>query len=519
MAAGLSMPARATSTAVGLAAALALGIMIAISSQRRLRTTQLLTTPRPVVTDSECERFWRRPTERPCAARRRRSTLCVHAPQRRITAADYVELLTSRRFRPEHVRVQIVAGRVYVVPHPLNAFGHPNMVGVLRKFLANVQDAAAAHALPDVDAVLNVADESPGWPVLANHYRADAEPTFLVPGIFPNWDRAAPAGAFGAPDAAAKHAGVARGTTRYEPAPDVPDDATIAAGWDARQPRAVWRGSLTGPPVSARRWEHNMRARLTALSRAHPLEVDAAFTEYQGAAPEAEEARVLESALRRAPRMPFAEFASFRLSINADGNGQSDRLTQLLRLGGLVLSVSDVHVPLSENSWMVPHAVWLNGSELGLVPLAVRCLHVHSERALSMALAGAAFARAHLTYRNTVVNYWADALDGYSAAQAFPTRLHPHAIDAERLRLRHLRGSRARLEPTLAFYAAPPRKGPAGPEWDAAAESPVTRPYRVGRAPGGASGAAPANRSETQITAARRAVAMVSRAGWLVGSS
>ena len=98
---------------------------------------------------------------------RRRSKLCHQHPTRPV-ALDNVTHLHGRN--PSYARVQIIGGRVFLVPSGFPAAQRGRQFhDYMRLYFGVLREVAATHGTPDVDLVLNPTDQTPPWPAFNQH--------------------------------------------------------------------------------------------------------------------------------------------------------------------------------------------------------------------------------------------------------------------------------------------------------------------------------------------------------------
>ena len=322
---------------------------------------------------------------------------------RNITLAD-VEGAVTRD--PQHlVRIQVVGGRVFAAPVALNAELRAAGWSCLRHCLAIIQDAVTAHRPADVDFVLNVADNTHAWPILSQHARL-GDPASSAPFLVPFCARPGP-----------------RATDAREP--------PSAATWARMNGTALWRGANTGKQaILIGRWERNMRARLTVLSRLFPNHLDAAITAW----PQRHaNLSLLTPFLRAGKAVPFETFRRHKYVVDVDGNVQSDRFASLLGLGNLVLKATRFATAYTANVAEMPNVVHVAPDLSDLIEV-ISCLRQHDARAYTRARAGVAAARRLVSYE-ALVGYWGDLLEHYAAQQTFVPAKADGAVPASALLL------------------------------------------------------------------------------------
>lgn len=192
------------------------------------------------------------------------------------------------------------------------------------------------------------------------------------------------------------------------------DRAARRVPWQARVPRAFWRGVTTGGRFDEPGWEAIPRARLVAASRAQPELVDARFTRFvQGA----ESNPTLQGTGWRSPEVSPAESVRFRYLVDVDGNGSSwSRLRWLLRSGSLVLKQSSDFV-----QWYYP---WLESGrhyvpvahDLADLAATIEWARAHDAVARAIGEEGQRFARRHLG-RAEAFLYLLAVLEGVAAGR------------------------------------------------------------------------------------------------------
>ncbi|KAJ1637300.1 hypothetical protein T492DRAFT_1140587 [Pavlovales sp. CCMP2436] len=345
--------------------------------------------------------------DRPCNLGRH-STLCLDFPMRPLTKRDYDAAVAAAK--SPKVRVQIIKNEIFIVPlrSPL-ASKYPR---ILLRHLRHIAGAARLVKLPDVDFIINVADGSPPWPYLAHNnapWNTGMNATYAVP---PDTtvlsDTPQPA-----------NAPCRNGTTYFE-----------RAAWAARDERLQFRGSATGTRVDVNGWASNARARLCAMSKLFPSWIDGKLTQLWTNEVESE---VLGSFIEVGKGMPMEQARKYKFVIYLDGHSQSNRLSSLLHTGAIVLVATRYEVPLTASLHRIPHAIPI-ANDLSDLMLTLGCLCAHPEVAIQRLRLGLEAARRMVTYRNSVLLYWADLLEHYHALQQFPTIRDPRAVPAAKYR-------------------------------------------------------------------------------------
>ena len=350
-----------------------------------------------------------------CAGRRTKgkgqhSSLCHEHPSQPVTLDN---ITRAHQVQPDyHARLQIIGGRVYVLPlSPRETwFGlSAEALGPLRVYLRTLEKVAKKYALPDVDFVLNPLDATPPWPAFnqhAGHHRQ-----------FPVRDEVAGLSPFIIPSP--EEPWRAR---RYDPPTE--------AQWAARKSVAAWRGSNTGfARTSLSSWSANPRARLTVLSRMYPDAIDAAITAWPQ--PHGGNLSVLKRFLRAAPRAKPGYFRRHKYVVDVDGNVQSNRFREVMSHDAIVLKATRFTSAYAPSLPSLPHVIRIRPDLSDLVP-TLRCLQQHDAAALRALTRGMAAAATLLSYEN-VLAYWADLLAHYAPLQTFAPRLDPRAVPASRL--------------------------------------------------------------------------------------
>ena len=190
------------------------------------------------------------------------------------------------------------------------------------------------------------------------------------------------------------------------------DRATRRLAWEARAPRAFWRGVTTGGRFDRPGWEAIPRARLVAASRAQPELVDARFTRFvQGAEANA----ALADSGWRSDEISPAESVRFRYLVDVDGNSSSwSRLRWLLRSGSLVLKQSSDFVQWYYR-WLEPRRDYLPiAHDLADLAVTVAWARAHDAAARAIAQAGQRFAHERLG-RAEAFLYLLAVLEGVAA--------------------------------------------------------------------------------------------------------
>ena len=343
---------------------------------------------------------------------RARSTLCHQHPSQPVTLDNITH---AHLVAPHHVRLQIVGGRVSLLPPPSSAshvrFGVTDAaLGPLRVYLKTLAAVMQRYKhLPDVDVVLNPLDSTPPWPALNQHaghhrqWRVDGEVRGLDPFVIPSHEEP--------------------WAERQAPPP-------TDSKWAARRSVAAWRGSNTGfARTSIASWSGNMRARLSVLSRMYPGDVDAAITAWpQG---HGGNLSVLKHFLRAAPRVKPDYFRRFKYVVDVDGNVQSNRFREIMTHDAIVLKATSFASAYAPSLDALPHVIRVKPDLSDLIP-TIRCLQRHDAATLRALHRGMAAAKSLLSHEN-VLAYWADLIEHYAALQTFTPQVDTRAVPASRL--------------------------------------------------------------------------------------
>lgn len=347
--------------------------------------------------------------ERPCVLGNH-TTLCLDFPNKPISA----EAFAAARIpgRSAQVRLQIINNEILIVHDAQHALltKYPR---TLLRHLRHIAGAARVVGLPDVDFLLHTGDGTPPFPVLS-HAALTATP----------------------PDERTYHVPTDTGVSKWTKPPSRERcggsaSAEERADWAQRDPRLQYRGSANGPRVSLDGWWENNRARLSALSTLFPQLIDSKLTQMFGSENETE---VLSHFIAIGKGMPMARAKKYRYVMHLDGNGQANRLPNLMHTGTtLVLVASKYEVHISASVHRIPH-VFPIALDLSDLMVTLACLRKHEDLAFERARLGLQVARQLITYKNAVVLYWADLLEHYKRHMQFPVVRHPDAIPVAKYR-------------------------------------------------------------------------------------
>ena len=301
------------------------------------------------------------PGQRDC--RRRRSKLCHQHPTQPVTLDNVTRV---HAIAPSFARLQIIGGRVYLVPSAFPAAKRGRQFhDYMREYFRVLRDVADTHRMPDVDLVLNPTDGTPPWPAFNQHagHHGQWPVRGEVPGVGP----------FLIP-------------SPEKPWRAEPSSAPVSSeAWRGRRGVAAWRGSNTGfARTSLVSWSGNMRARLTVLSRMYPEALDAAITGWpqpHGGV----NLSVLTRFLRGAPRTPPDYLRRYKYAVEVDGNVQSNRFRWVASRNAIVLQATRFVSAYTASLHALPHVVTIRPDLSDLVP-TVRCLQRHDGAALQTVL-------------------------------------------------------------------------------------------------------------------------------------
>ncbi|KAI9018415.1 glycosyl transferase family 90-domain-containing protein [Hyaloraphidium curvatum] len=200
-----------------------------------------------------------------------------------------------------------------------------------------------------------------------------------------------------------------------------PEDQPRRA-WDAKAPRAYWRGSTTGGPYVAGAWRSIPRARLVLACRALKDLCDAEFTGIvqADAAAALEMHAELGNVSETAP--PFGHLA-YKYAVIVDGNtGVASRSARFLAGGSALLWQQ---TPYAEFFYSLLRP-WVHYIPLehNLTDLEDKILWARANDGYARQVAeqGRAHAERYLAPR-VVDAYWADLLQRYARLQRFDVRL------------------------------------------------------------------------------------------------
>ena len=262
---------------------------------------------------------------------------------------------------PSYARVQIIGGRVFLVPSGFPAAQRGRQFhDYMRLYFGVLREVAATHGTPDVDLVLNPTDQTPPWPAFNQHgshhgqWPVEGDVTGVGPFLIPSPE---------------------------EPWQAEPSARVSSAAWQGRRGVAAWRGSNTGfARTSLASWSGNMRARLTVLSRMYPETLDAAITSWPQ--PHAGvNLSVLTRFLRGAPRTPPDYLRRYKYALEVDGNVQSNRFRWVASRDAIVLQATRFVSAYDASLHALPHVLPIQPDLSDLVP-TVRCLQRHDGAAL-----------------------------------------------------------------------------------------------------------------------------------------
>lgn len=349
-----------------------------------------------------CERVFAT-RERPCVLGNH-STLCMDFPNRPLGADEFAAARLPGV--SAQVRLQIINNEILIVHDKAHSLATKYPRTLLRH-VRHIACAARRVGLPDVDFLLHTGDGTPPFPVLAHATLASTPP-----------------------DQRTYHVPTDTGVSRWTPAPSRErcagrPTAEEREDWEHRDPRLQYRGSANGPRVDLDGWSANSRARLSALSTIFPGWIDSRLTQMFGSE---NETRVLSRFISIGKGMPMARAKRYRYVMHLDGNGQANRLPNLMHTGTtLVLMASKYDVYLSASVHRIPHVfpIELDMSDL---MTTLSCFRKHPDLALERARLGLDVARRLITFKNVVVLYWADLLEHYARMMRFPVVRHPNAI-------------------------------------------------------------------------------------------
>ncbi len=162
------------------------------------------------------------------------------------------------------------------------------------------------------------------------------------------------------------------------------DKASEFSPWDEKVDQVFWRGATTGGDFAAPTWRSLPRARLVAISKAYPDEVDAKFTILVQGAEKREELRHSLGTF-----VSPEESVKYRYLIDIDGNGSTfSRFYWILRSNSVALKQSSPYV-----QWYYPalkpyvHYIPV-ARDLSNLEERLSWARHHSHQAAAIALAG-----------------------------------------------------------------------------------------------------------------------------------
>ncbi|KAG8469144.1 hypothetical protein KFE25_007662 [Diacronema lutheri] len=306
---------------------------------------------------------------------------------RRMVRSEHLDLRPPHR---QEIRLQVVRGAL------LAACASPPYCG---EFRGTLRTLAALHryaALPDLDVILSRRELACEERALTGRWNATRGELLRVP-VFTTETRV----------------GDARCENVLLPPralADLPDNvraAAVALGaqWDARERRAVWRGTVWGKGAGKA-----ARERIVNASRARPDLLDA------------------RPAARGSPDfLTWAQLQRFRAVVSIDGFTLADRLAYLV-VGGFAILRQETEWAEGWYRFMQPwvHYAPLRTDLADLVPVLQRVLR-NDSLARALARNAALLGARHLS-RRALTCHWLTLLHGYAQWVQMPVRAAPGAF-------------------------------------------------------------------------------------------